>query len=523
MVARRELVLWGAGACLAVFVGLERYGGPILGEDSYQYLSAAANLTDGHGLRTSILHYDVDRSTGTLPAPLTMWPVGYPVAIGSLHVLGVPLEAAAVLISALAFVALVPLFGAVARPLGLTPFATRLALLWLLANSWSAAFPAAAVSESLFTALIVGAVALCLRSDAIADSRAWPLLVAGVLLGLAYWVRFAGLLVLAGILTYFAVAAIVRRDRTSLRRLALIGLPAALLIGAHAIRSLMLTGSWAGGHEKAASSTLPEVLKGLVASVHHLFFGSAATTQIGVAEVTVIGGLLALGAAFVQAIRRPRQDGDFDVLLALGLLASVIAVYSAGLIYIGTSVAVTFDTRLFYPLLPVLILAMAAVFTIIERRVMAPGIRRQLRVAALAVTAAYVLINGRSLAVAAGPLPHEAAAARLAAVRPWIDANVPGDATIVASDGQATAYALHRPAVSLTHAALSDTMWTEQAVRDVMTTYHAGILILYPRADLEQNPVQAESAFLTAVLEGRLPDWLELASDSATARIYRRR
>lgn len=523
MVGRRELLLWGAGACLTVLVGLARYGGPILGEDSYQYLSAAGNLTAGHGLSTSILHYDIDRSTGALPAPLTMWPAGYPIAIASLHVFGVPLEPAAVLVSALAFVALIPLFGVIARPIGLTPFTTRLAFVWLLANSWSLAFAAAAVSESLFAALVVAALAMCAQAETRADSRPTTLVVAGVVAGLAYWVRFAGLLVIAGIVAYFGLSAVARRSRVSLRGLVLVVVPATLVAGAHALLSVMLTGSWPRGHEKDAFSTLPDVLKAFIVSLHHLVFGSAATARIGVAEVIVTGGLAALAVAFAFMIRRAKSSDASDALRPLGLLASVLAVYCASMIYIGASVAVTFDTRLFYPLLPVAILLMAAVLAHVERSVMAPSVRRWIQISALAVTAAYVLVNGRSVAGAPGPVPHRAAATRLAGVRPWIDANVARDETIVASDGQATAYALQRPAISLSQAALSDTQWTADTVRAVMTAYHANILILFPGADPGQNPVQAESPFLGAVLEGRLPDWLELAADSATARIYRLR
>jgi hypothetical protein len=39
--------------------------------DGYQYLSVAQNQTSGHGISTSLVCFDSERSHGVIPAPLT--------------------------------------------------------------------------------------------------------------------------------------------------------------------------------------------------------------------------------------------------------------------------------------------------------------------------------------------------------------------------------------------------------------------------------------------------------------------
>ena len=76
--AKREVWAWLLLAAAAVSVNTVRHSGPIVSDDSFQYLSIAENLADGNGIRTSIVHFDQERSHGEIPAPVTWFPAGYP-------------------------------------------------------------------------------------------------------------------------------------------------------------------------------------------------------------------------------------------------------------------------------------------------------------------------------------------------------------------------------------------------------------------------------------------------------------
>jgi hypothetical protein len=95
-----EPVLWVIIAILAFLLSL-RLHGPLLSNDSFQYLSEARNLRDGNGLSTSIIHFDIERRSGIIPAPLTTFPPGFAIAIATLSWLPFSLETAAILCSGL--------------------------------------------------------------------------------------------------------------------------------------------------------------------------------------------------------------------------------------------------------------------------------------------------------------------------------------------------------------------------------------------------------------------------------------
>lgn len=538
---RREIPLWIVASGITVLIGLVVAGEPRLREDSYQYLSTAGSLASGAGAKTAILHYDVDRRTGQIPVPLTMWPPGYPMAVAALRVVGVPLTTGAAAISALSFVALVTLLLFGARAYNLTPTATRLMLLWLLANSWAFVYPVSVSTESLFTAVVVGGIVLFAIHEKRhpAPPQTVPLVIAGTLLGLSYWVRYAGLLLCAGAAAFYGLAWLVKRDRASLRSLTYATSGGALLVALNAVRNIWITGSWKAGYDTPTSHPLTEVLHQFAASLHHLFLGEATAAHLGVYEV--IMALCVLFLAGLWVIYQRRGSAGLAVWRVRLLLFTFVAVYSVGIVYIAMTSIITFGTRMFYPLLPLLLLGLAAGVADVERAWVTTPQRRWAFLGVLAAaTLAYGAVNVSNIRAVPRSAPHYLVVARLSeplildaltppnqpkparfSMHAWIDRNIPRDAVVVASDGQATSYAVQRPAVSLVDSGFSATKWTEESVRELMRTYHAEFLILYPRAHSWRIPVQAESPFLAAVLQGQLPSWLTLVADNLEVRVYR--
>jgi hypothetical protein len=108
-------------------------------------------------------------------------------------------------------------------------------------------------------------------------------------------------------------------------------------------------------------------------------------------------------------------------------------------------------------------------------------------------------------------------------LRSWFDANVPLGAVVVATNGQATAYALRRKVVSLIGSHFSDERWGEKEVRALMQQYGATFLILYPSIDPTIESVQQESPFLQGLIEGQRPQWLQLAAENSKVMIFQSR
>src|SRR5262249_18015901 len=94
----REIAVWTVATFRQFLVSGLTVHQP-LSNDSYQYLSVTETLRTGHGIETSLVHFDVERAHGTVPAPITTFPSGFPMAAAAVTKLGVPPTAAATAVS----------------------------------------------------------------------------------------------------------------------------------------------------------------------------------------------------------------------------------------------------------------------------------------------------------------------------------------------------------------------------------------------------------------------------------------
>lgn len=149
--------------------------------DSATYLSAADNLASGDGLRTF---------TG---APLTAFPPGLPVAIATLHDVGLSLESAAVLINVVSVVV-----ATIAASVLLQRHARNNVVRWLTMVVVATSWPIIAVSllvwsESAFVAACLGSILAAQRLQR-ESTRLGPLVILGLLSGLAFSIRYTGVI-----------------------------------------------------------------------------------------------------------------------------------------------------------------------------------------------------------------------------------------------------------------------------------------------------------------------------------------
>lgn len=516
-----EILLW----CLlyAILVaGLSyRVGGPRLSNDSYQYLSEAENIAEGHGLSTSIAHFDTERSSGRLPTPLTTFPPGYPLAIAALAKMGLASETAGLIISIASFTVLVPLVVWAASLLALSSVATRIVLVLLLGNATATWYATFVTTETLFVALSFGALVCLLWYER--GGRSAPA-IGNLLVGCAYWVRYAGLFLFVTVAVYLAWGAYNRRDRRSLTALSCLALPATM-IGLLMFRNTMVTGTWKGRDMRVIDPSSATVLKQFCASTYHLFFGQEMATRLNPLQVTLGLGLILLiimlGRGAADSAIRSALSSPFP---RARLLLTYVAIYNTALIYLGWVHVIGLDTRFFYPLLAVYLVLFGLMFTRLWTSASARSAPLAWTTCALIIGASYLGMNLEDPMAQRWHSPHVAVQESFADtnLRSWFDAHVPDDAVIVATNGQATSYALKRRTVSLVSTHYSDQHWGEDEVHAVMRRYKADFLIVYPGLDPNVDPVQEDSKFLQALAAGYRPQWLELAVEGSGVLIFRR-
>ena len=111
---------------------------------------------------TSLIHYDVERSFGVVPAPMVTFAMGYPVLISAISLFGVSLQSAAWIVSATSTVACVPVLAWIARRMGLTRVFCNAVIGCFVINGAVVEFGGSALSEAPFAlCLLLGTALAC--------------------------------------------------------------------------------------------------------------------------------------------------------------------------------------------------------------------------------------------------------------------------------------------------------------------------------------------------------------------------
>jgi hypothetical protein len=406
-------------------------------------------------------------------------------------------------VSFLAFVALVPCYLHFAGRLGIHPAVARLGLVLLCLNQALLASASSLLSEPAFTAMTLAALLLVQSSQTEGQGSMATAAMGGAAAGATYWIRYAGVLLIAMLALLCAVRLIQRRWPQFVRG-AVSFVTAFLCLAPLLARNEMLVGSCRGYITKDAFHPAG-IGKVYVVSMYHLFFGSGLMLQTAPFVAVCLVCVVALGGAAARRQGRPLP-------ISGSILALYAAVYTAGMIYLGVASDITFGGRMFIPLLPVVVLLGAAVFT---RWPPAMGPARVITMASILVIAYGVsnLIGSSLTETAARHLDVQSAIS--GKLRAILDSD-PG--VLVSADGQAVGYGLGRPVVGLVGTNHGNTRWTEQDVARVMLRYGSCHLLLFPGTNTDDG--QQTSPFLSSLAAGRHPSWLRLEAENDRAILY---
>lgn len=505
---------------LAIWLAAHAVGSPYLTNDSYQYIDVARSWTAGECLCTHIAHFDEQVSTGRMPVPFTHFPPGYPILIGTISRLGVSFETAGVLLSAASFLVTLWLIWDIALTLGAQPWiAGLLSLLWIV-NSHALLDATKVGTDAPFTAVLM-AIAAFLARDLRNDGKDPALLLLlGAAAGAGYWLRYADLFLLPVAALYILWRCWQKRETLwwALGGLFLEGAITAAVL----IRNTIHTGSWRGGFTSSSHRPLLFVLKETFKSYYHFVFGDRAIAR---ADAPAIAFGLAAAAIIFLMIQAWQRNGYAALPKfakpALVWIGVLVAAYLAGIVLTALITIALNLTRYNGPVYPLLLAAAAPILSVaLKGR----------RVATLVLLVGSILaIHSRSLLLTPPAEPHVLAKQMLnTEVQPGMTAGAfllahvsPGE-SIIAVNGQALEYLLHRNVIATIEPQNSQHSLNEDFYRTTMTRFHARYLLVFPGLSPDFVPEQKSIPFLRSLVHdgAAAPDWLRLSIRNQAVAIY---
>lgn len=531
-----EVVAWTLVALLAA-LAMRAYRPMPLVDDSYQYLNVAENLEHGRGVTTSLIHFDAERSNGRMPAPLTTFPPGYPAVIAAAGD-GRDLETVARFVSCICYAGTAACLAWALVLTGVTAVLRQVSMFLFVSNAVALSFASSVLTEPLYMLLSTFSVAgLIWAEQAAQTGRLNRSVIARAVIaysaaGLAYWVRYAGLFLIVALIVYALLQLVLDRSRLRAALLLPALIPVALA-AALMVRNVAIVGTWKGGNDMTVQNPLKNVALDYARAQLHLMLGGHAVT-FGIFEGLLLAGVLGLATLALVAVLKEGSQLQWKPSAAAVLVGLCVIIYSAGIFSAGLRTVISFGTRMFLPVLPLYLLLLAmGLHWLAPRwptraRIVSPLLR-----ALLFAIVGYAGINARDFREPRAPAPHEILedlyAQPMAGGQPllkWVESNIGPNDVIVATDGQATGYLLHRPTISMVGPHFSPVRWECDEVKKQMQRFKSTYVILYkppptPSPTSSDAFLLGESRFVAAATVREPPCGFIVSAENSGVRILK--
>jgi hypothetical protein len=530
-----EPALWCAFALVAAITQLLQHNLlPRLYNDSFQYLSAAEEFRSTQRISTSVVYFDTERMHGTIPAPLTWFPPGYPLAIAALSTIGLDSQRAALILSIASFVLVAAGIWALMRMLEPSRWAARIAVFCWLTNSHALTFSTTALSESMFAAFGLASLLFLVYANRNAAHATVCWAGSTAMAGASFWVRYAGLLwVLACLACLCRQVAISKyKMRAFLRHAILIGPLVVLFITPLLVRNIILVGDPRGGNNNRIARPLSRLVIEVPRIMYQLAMGQGGLPQLWFCGAILLAGLIGLCTiAFRSSTKDSRALTQHSYLRVLrtadwAIVMAAFLVYTGGIAVIATRAPISYSSRMFFPIFPHYIALAVCGLALLIRRIPA---RRHLRLAMVAsvlcVLLGYTISNVGSGTPKEPDLYQRTAAALQGpdktgrSLEEVLSRELKPGEVIAATNGQAAGYFLRHPTRALAGHPYTAMNWSEPQLRRELARYGAAHLLIFRNAELD--PIIDQSPFLNMLAAGQSPSWLQVAAFNRDLYLYR--
>jgi uncharacterized membrane protein (DUF485 family) len=478
------------------------HDGSHLNPDTAQALSVARNIQQGNGLATSIIYYDEHYRLSTWPAPQTVFPLGFPILISALGLLGVPLRLGAFLMNAFGFLIVPPLIAKAALRMGRQPAtALLLAVIWLcFPMNWGNVEESQ--SDMLFTALTLASFLLLQYQ---APTR-WHLLLSGLCAAAAFSLRYAGIFWLLTVGLMSAVTILQRRRFAFKQAVVFFAVPATTVLVLF-LRNQLLVGDIKGGNNNSSGQPFAfAVMEAYYCLSRITGLDQDALFRGNTAEILFTAGftILLYGVArLLRQIDRSRLREMITLRVAPQSAAALYVVVSVvTLIWLETTTSIHLSPRMFLPVIPFGLLWAAQLIGCLRNAYNEVFLVRKLLIPLAAGMIVIGLLAGQIASTAdVASQVHRFGLVQEIAEMPLQDSfrsvdakQLLNDSRILTNEPHMLAEYLERGVIGLTDQKYTSQVWTEDAVVHLIQHYDVNQVVFFP--DL---PSDEENPFFTSL------------------------
>lgn len=489
-------------------------------EDTANYLSVARCILNGDGLKTDVVYYPEQASFQTFPAPQTVFPPGYSLAVAAVAKgSGLSVEDSAQVLSLVSYACIAPLLFCFAFLAGLqrTLSYTVLALWLSTAAFW--VFTCSVASEAVFVLLTLFAVVCCSASE----NRRWLLLVAGTSAAFAFSVRYVGvfLAITLGLAILIHHGFHIRR---MLRSAVLLLSPGALMMAILFVRNHLLIGSWKGGNNYESQSFVDVLVIFYYAVCRIVGFSKTSLLQGELVSVGLVAGFVLLAVMLLKqwsfrGLRSFSRTRDLRQITIL--LYGPVSI--AFLFYLDITSNSGMTSRLLLPTIPFFLVTLGL---IVQQAISSDGWNRRLAMFASVMLIASFLAGQR---ISLAEFHNDARIGR--AVERTLQQEVASGETLLnllrrivtkksallSCHPQFTSLYLQRPVLGLPTDYFNTLRndWTPETTRQYIKGFPVQYVLLLTDVELTND-----AEFFEQLNSGEAPDWLQQKASGKGFRLF---
>ena len=337
----------------------------LIGHNAAHYISVAKNFFDGKGFSTSIIYYTENQLSGEVPAPQTVFPVGYPFLISLVMRLGFSPSYSAFLICILCFNIIGIELYYISNKLNYNNnIKLFIIVCWFfLISNWSLVL--SCMSEMPFIFFSITSILFLLVSE-INDQKQF-IFYCSIAAALSFTIRYVGIFLILSLILYFVYKCFKENERFSIKNLFLFSFIPIIAVIATISRNYLVVGCLRGSSRYLPEQSFTDAILRLYSAFCSLSgFSKARLITFDMPSILIVIAAFIFVSLLIfyakKHLHNINSQNDTPSLPFIKFVFIYVIVSILFLIYFNIASIEPLETRYIVPLIPMFTIIIADIF-----------------------------------------------------------------------------------------------------------------------------------------------------------------